>query len=89
LQILIGRVLQEVQRLKEVTSLEAKDTTSALMVKKGKLNSKEKCFKCGKDALMVKKGKLNSKEKCFKCGKDGHMKANCNMKKNKNEDKGF
>jgi hypothetical protein len=65
---LIGRVLQEVQRLKEVTSLEAKDTTSA---------------------LMVKKGKLNSKEKCFKCGKDGHMKANCNMKKNKNEDKGF
>jgi hypothetical protein len=38
---LIRRVLQEEQRLKEVTSLEAKDTTSALMVRKGNLNSKE------------------------------------------------
>jgi hypothetical protein len=39
---LIGKILQEKQKLKEKIILEAKDTTSALMVKKRNLkNSKE------------------------------------------------
>jgi hypothetical protein len=49
---LIGSLLQEEQRLKEETTLEAKDTTSALIVRKWKFKFKEKCFKCGKDGHM-------------------------------------
>jgi hypothetical protein len=92
---LIRRILQEEQIFKEKTTSKAKDTSSALMVRKGKFKFKEKRFKCSKDGHMkanckVKKNKGEDKGfkgKCCKCGKKGHMALDCNRKKNAKEDK--
>jgi hypothetical protein len=62
LQILIGRILQEEQRLKEETTPKAKDTTSALMVRKWKFKFKGKCFKFGKDGHMKANCKVKKKD---------------------------
>jgi hypothetical protein len=68
LQILIGRILQEEQRLKEETTFEAEDT-NASMVRKMKFKFKKKCFKCNKDGYMkanYKLEKIKGEDKGFK-----------------------
>ena len=52
LHMLIGRILQEEQRLKEENEGGSKDTAKALVVKKGKFKKSKafrgKCISCGK-----------------------------------------